>query len=129
MLNEYTQEFVISVMKPSSSNRPSSDKIYQGTVIIPYIKGISEKFRRIGNRFNVRTIFKTKPALRGTVMNTGPVEMPSRRSSVCVCCVIVAVVRSAKQIMEGRGAGAGFSGQPLTHTYIHKVSKKVKLSL
>jgi hypothetical protein len=73
MLNEYPQEFVDSIMKPSRSNRPSSDIIHQGTVIIPYVKSISEKFRRIVNRFNIRTIFETKRSLRGTLMKTGPI--------------------------------------------------------
>jgi hypothetical protein len=50
-------------------NRPSSDRVYQGTPVIPYVKGISEKSRRIGNRFNLRTIFKTKLTLRATLMN------------------------------------------------------------
>jgi hypothetical protein len=45
-------------MKPSRSKRSPSDKTYQGTVIIPYVKDIYEKLRRIGNRFNVRTIIK-----------------------------------------------------------------------
>jgi hypothetical protein len=70
MLKEYPQEFVDSVMKPPRSNHPSSDTIYQGTVIIPYVKGISEKLRRVRNRINVRTIFKTKHVLRGTLMKT-----------------------------------------------------------
>jgi hypothetical protein len=60
MLNVYPKEFFDSVMKPSIRNCPSSDTAYQGTVVIPYAEGISEKFRRIGNRFNLRTIFKTK---------------------------------------------------------------------
>jgi hypothetical protein len=55
MLNEYPQEFGDSIMKLSGSNHPSSNTTYQGTVIIPYIKGISEKFRCIGKHFNVRT--------------------------------------------------------------------------
>jgi hypothetical protein len=58
-------------MKPSRSNCPSSDTIYKGTVIILYVKGISEKFRLIGNCFNVRTIFKTTHTLHGTLMRTG----------------------------------------------------------
>jgi hypothetical protein len=73
MPNEYPQELADTIMKPSKSNRPSSDTIYHGTVIILNVKGISEKFRRIGNRFNVRTIFQTKHILRGTLMRTGPV--------------------------------------------------------
>jgi hypothetical protein len=71
MLNVYPKEFVDSVTKPSV-NRPTSDTVYQGTVAIMYVKGISEKFRRIGNRFSLRTIFKTKHTLRGTLMKTGP---------------------------------------------------------
>jgi hypothetical protein len=59
MLNEYPQEFVDFIMKPLRSNHPYSDTIYQGTVSIPYVKGISKKFRHIGNRFNVRNTFKT----------------------------------------------------------------------
>jgi hypothetical protein len=83
MLNEYTQEFTDSIMKPSRSNRPSSDTIYQGTVITPYVRGTSEKFRRIGNCFNVRTIFKTKHTLRGTSMKTGPVR-DAQQTKQCV---------------------------------------------
>jgi hypothetical protein len=74
MLNENPQEFVDSIMKPSRSNRSSSYTIYQGMVIIPCVKGISEKFRCIGNRSNVRTIFKTKHTLHGTSMKFGPVR-------------------------------------------------------
>jgi hypothetical protein len=71
MLSEYPKEFVDTVLKPPTRNRPSSDRTYQGTVVIPYVKGIAEKFRRIGNRFQLRTIFKTKHTLRGTLMKTG----------------------------------------------------------
>jgi hypothetical protein len=70
MLNEYPQEFIDPVMKPSRCNYSSSDTIYQDTVIIPYVKGICEKFRRAGNRFNVRTVFKTKHTLCGILMET-----------------------------------------------------------
>jgi hypothetical protein len=74
LLNEYPKEFVDSAMKPSARNPPSSDTIYQGDVTIPHVKGTSEKFRRIRNRLNLRTIFKTKHTLRGTLMKTGPVR-------------------------------------------------------
>jgi hypothetical protein len=73
ILNEYLQEFVDPIMKPGRSKGPSSDTVYHGMVIIPYVRGISEKYRHIGNRFNVRTIFKTKHRLRGTLMKTRPV--------------------------------------------------------
>jgi hypothetical protein len=61
-------------MKPWKSNHPSSDIIYQGTVIIPYTRGTSENFRHIGNRFNLRTILKTHHTFHGTLMKTGPVR-------------------------------------------------------
>jgi hypothetical protein len=72
MLNEYPQEFVDSVMKPSRISHPS-DTVYQDTVIIPYVKGVSEKFRCIGNCLNIRTIFKIELTLCGTLKKTGPV--------------------------------------------------------
>jgi hypothetical protein len=53
--SEYPQEFVDSIQKPLRSNRPS-DTTYQGTVVIPYVKGISKKFRPIGKCFSSRTI-------------------------------------------------------------------------
>jgi predicted GIY-YIG superfamily endonuclease len=43
-------------------------------VIVPYVKGVSEKYRRIGNHFNIRTIVKAKQAVHGTPMKTGPVR-------------------------------------------------------
>jgi hypothetical protein len=86
-----------SIMKPLRSNGPSS--IYHCTVIIPYVKAISEKFRRIGNRFNFKTIFKTKHTLRvGHWWKLDRLEMPSRQSSVCtISHVTVADVISTIQ--------------------------------
>jgi hypothetical protein len=31
-----------------------------GCVYIPYVKGVSEKFKRIANRFNVRDVLQNK---------------------------------------------------------------------
>lgn len=59
LLNEYPQEFDESIMNPSRSNHPSSDTIYQNKLIIPNVKGISEKFIHTENHFKVSTIFKT----------------------------------------------------------------------
>jgi predicted GIY-YIG superfamily endonuclease len=91
MLNEYPKEFTDSVMKSLTRNCPSSDTLYEGTVIIPYVKGTSEKFRHTGNPSNLRTIFKTKHTLRGALMETGPVRDAQQMkqcvySIPCVCC-------------------------------------------
>jgi hypothetical protein len=41
-----------------------------GSMHIPYMKGVSEQFKCIGNRYNIRTIFKTKHFLRSWLMKT-----------------------------------------------------------
>jgi hypothetical protein len=33
-------------------------------VYIPYVKGVSGKFKGLGNQYNIRTIFKTRNTLR-----------------------------------------------------------------
>jgi predicted GIY-YIG superfamily endonuclease len=48
-----------------------------GYVYIQYVKGVSEKFKRIGNRYNVR-IFRTKHTLRNSLMKTRPNTDPQR---------------------------------------------------
>jgi hypothetical protein len=58
MLSEYPQAFTTPIFKPSRSSDYFSQTTCQDTIIIPYVKGISEKFKHIGNWFNVRTIFK-----------------------------------------------------------------------
>jgi hypothetical protein len=45
MHNEYRQEFVDSMTKPLRSRRPSSDTIYQDTVIIPYDRVTSDNWK------------------------------------------------------------------------------------
>jgi hypothetical protein len=83
MHNEYPKEFVDSVTKPSVRNRLTSDTVYHGTVVIPYVMGISEKFRRIKNRFSLRTILKTKHTHCVTLMKTGPVR-DAQQTKQCV---------------------------------------------
>jgi hypothetical protein len=83
MLNEYPQEFIDSIIKPSRSNRPSSDTIYQGMVTVTYVKGIFKKFSYMGKRFSVRTSFKIKHTLHGMWMKTEPVR-DAQQTKQCV---------------------------------------------
>jgi hypothetical protein len=66
-------------LMPLRSNHLSSDIVYHGTVIAPYVKGISKKFRHIENHSNVQTTFKTKHTLGGTSMKTGQVRDAQQR--------------------------------------------------
>jgi hypothetical protein len=45
-------------------------------VFIPYVKGVSEKFKRIVNMYNIRMIFKTKHNLRSSLTKTRPEKDP-----------------------------------------------------
>jgi hypothetical protein len=42
------------------------------TVVIPYIKGLSEKMRRINNKFRIRTAFKNNKTIRSVVTGLRP---------------------------------------------------------
>lgn len=45
-------------------------------VVIPCVRGVSEKFRYIGNQYHLRTIFETSHALRSSLMKTRPGRDP-----------------------------------------------------
>jgi hypothetical protein len=73
MFNVYQKRIIDSIIKPLTRNRPSSDTVYKGTVNISYVNGISKKLSCIENCFTLRTIFKTKHTLHGTLMKIGSV--------------------------------------------------------
>jgi hypothetical protein len=47
-------------------------------VYIPHVKSVSEKFKCIRNRYNIRTIFKIKHTLRSSLMKTRPERDPQQ---------------------------------------------------
>jgi hypothetical protein len=47
-LNGYLQYFINSLIKSNRNNRPFSNRIPHGSVVIPYVRGISEKFQHTG---------------------------------------------------------------------------------
>jgi hypothetical protein len=49
---------------------PNKEEKALGSVYIPYVKGVSEKSKRRGNRYNSRTIIKIKHTLRSSLMKT-----------------------------------------------------------
>jgi hypothetical protein len=53
---------------------------------IPYVKSASEKFKRIGTRYNIRMIFKTKHTLTSSLTKTWPEEDPQQMAQ-CICSV------------------------------------------
>jgi hypothetical protein len=75
--------FIDSVFNSKGSSRPEKEEKSLGYVYIPYVKGVSEKFKRIGNRYNIKTIFRTKHTLRHSLMKTRQKLHWRNRQTVC----------------------------------------------
>jgi hypothetical protein len=59
-VNAYPQKLVGAVINSTRGNDQSRNEVKPiGSVVIPYVKGISEKFKQIGNSYNIKNIFKT----------------------------------------------------------------------
>ena len=43
-----------------------------------YVRGVSEKFRRLANRYNIKTVFKTRNTVRNSLMRTRPISSPQK---------------------------------------------------
>jgi hypothetical protein len=71
-LNGYTQGFTGSVINSKASCHLNKEQEPLGSVYVPYVKGVSEKFKLIGNPYNVRTIFKTEHTLKNSLTKTRP---------------------------------------------------------
>jgi hypothetical protein len=59
-VDSYSRDCTDSAFNPKGSSRPSKGVATLGIVYIPYVKGVSEKFKHIGNWYNIRTILRTK---------------------------------------------------------------------
>jgi hypothetical protein len=74
MLNGYPQHFIDYNIQSGRNYRPPLDRTPHGTDVILCDWDISETLLRIGKRYNVRTIFKTKHILLWAFMTTRPVR-------------------------------------------------------
>jgi hypothetical protein len=62
-------------------------------VYILYVKGVSEKFKGMGNWYNIRTIFKTKHTLRSSFMKTR-LERDPLQTAQCIYSITCECGRS-----------------------------------
>jgi hypothetical protein len=67
-LNYNPQSFIDSVINSKGSSRLNKNQKPLGPVYIPYVNDVLGKFKRIGNQYNIRTIFKTTHTLRSPLM-------------------------------------------------------------
>jgi hypothetical protein len=93
------------------------------SVYIPYVKGVSGKFKCIGNQYNIKTIFKTKHIFRSSLMKTR-LERDPRQTAQCICSIPCECGRSY----------IGETGRPLTvrlgehRPNLQQSSRKIKIS-
>jgi hypothetical protein len=71
------------VINSKGSSHLNKEKKSLGSLYIPYVKDVSETFKCIGNRYNVRIIFKTKHTLRNSFIKTRP-ERDPQKTAQCV---------------------------------------------
>jgi hypothetical protein len=82
-LNSYPLGFIDSVINLEGSNLPSKEVKPLGSLCIPYVKGVSEKFKHKRNRYNIRMIIRKKHTLRSSLIRTRPGRGPQQMAQ-CV---------------------------------------------
>lgn len=84
-LNAYPIGFITQVMKLSSRSIRLKNEVQPlGLMSIPYIRGFSKMFKRISNRYNIKTIFKTGHSLRNSLKRIRPI-IPTQETANCTC--------------------------------------------
>jgi hypothetical protein len=73
-----------SVINSKGSSHLNKEEKPLGCMYIPHVKGVSEKFKYIKNRYNIRMIFKTKHTLRSSLIKTRP-ERDLQQMAQCIC--------------------------------------------
>jgi hypothetical protein len=59
-LSGYSEGFIDFVINSKGSSRLNKEEKSLGPVYIPYVKGVLEKFKHVGNWYNIKTIIKTE---------------------------------------------------------------------
>jgi hypothetical protein len=60
-------------------NIPPNNKVKPLCLIsIPYVRGVSEKFKCTVNKYNIRTVFKTRHTLRSSLVRTRSISAPQK---------------------------------------------------
>ena len=79
--NGYPQN--ILTKKHRNTDNPTAQEKPTGSAIIPYAPGISEKLRRIGNKYCIRTAFRSSTTLRSILTKTRPPNQ-TQESKNCI---------------------------------------------
>lgn len=87
--NGYKREEVKKAMEPKENQGDAQEAMNAGTVMLPYVKGLSEKLRRIYNGYEVRAAYRCGERIRD-VGNRNKSDLGWRKNNVvyeipCIC--------------------------------------------
>jgi hypothetical protein len=82
-LSGYPHSFIDSIIYFRGRSHLNKEQKPLGSVYIPHVKDVSEKFKHMGNWYNIRTIFKTKHTLRSSFMKIRP-ERDPQETAQCI---------------------------------------------
>lgn len=80
--NGYPQGFIKRAVTKSKPTQMDERLEPKATVSIPYVRGVSEKLRRICRKANIRVCFKSNRTIRSIVMNVKPRSPPEDTKGV-----------------------------------------------
>ncbi|XP_045477895.1 uncharacterized protein LOC123683043 [Harmonia axyridis] len=85
--NGYPKRILEIARTPRENTEPRPETKTESTetitTVIPYVRGLSEKLRRIGNRYGVRTAFQTKNTVRANLTKVKP-DNENQRTKNCI---------------------------------------------
>jgi hypothetical protein len=81
--NGSPQGYIDTVINSEGNSRMNKEEKPLDSCVYPICVGVSEKFKRMGKRYNIRTIFRTKHTLRSSFMKTR-LERDPQRKAQCI---------------------------------------------
>jgi hypothetical protein len=82
-LSGYPKGFIDSVISSKGSRLLNEEEKSLAFVYVPHVKGVSQKLKRIGNRYNIRKIFESNLILKSSLMKIRPEKDP-QQTTLCV---------------------------------------------
>ena len=67
--NGHEREEVRRTMRENKGERRDEEQEYRGVVTVPYVRGLSEKFKRVAAKHSFRTVFKPGRKIRDLKAN------------------------------------------------------------
>jgi hypothetical protein len=90
-LSSYPVWFIDSVLKSRGNSYLREEEKPFGVVSVLCVRDISEKFKCMGNHYNVKTVFKTRHTLKYVIMSTRSEKAVLQQMTHCIIAFAVNV--------------------------------------